>query len=110
MAFRPTLWPTLFTIPTLIVLLGLGTWQLERLHWKEALIAERTARTTALPISVPAPSVPLPAEVLDELDYFHATVVGQFLHDREMYLAARTMEGSVGFQIVTPLLRSDGSI
>ena len=35
MQFRPTLWPTLFTVPALIVLLGLGTWQVHRLHWKE---------------------------------------------------------------------------
>jgi len=53
MKFRPTLWPTVFTIPALIVLLGLGTWQVDRLHWKEGLIADRTARTTAAPIALP---------------------------------------------------------
>ena len=37
--FRFTLWPTVFTIPFLAVLLGLGVWQLERLEWKTALIA-----------------------------------------------------------------------
>lgn len=34
-----------------IVLAGLGTWQVQRLHWKEALIAERTARLAAPPIA-----------------------------------------------------------
>ena len=33
----------------LAVLLGLGTWQIERLIWKEGLIAERHAAVTAPP-------------------------------------------------------------
>ena len=45
--FRPRLWPTLLTVPALLVLLGLGTWQVQRLHWKEALIAERQAGLAA---------------------------------------------------------------
>jgi surfeit locus 1 family protein len=109
MRFRPTLWPTLFTVPTMIVLLGLGTWQLERLQWKEALIADRAARTSAPPIELPPPG-PLSASALNDLDFHHAAASGEFLHDREMYLAARTMEGSVGFQIVTPLRMGDGRV
>ena len=35
MPFRPTFWPTLFTIPALILLLGLGSWQVQRLFEKE---------------------------------------------------------------------------
>jgi surfeit locus 1 family protein len=108
--FRPTFWPTVITVPALLVLLGLGTWQVERLYWKEALIAERTARTTAVPIALPEPGAPLSPEEFADLDYRRATATGQFLHDREMYLAARTMEGSVGYQVVTPLQRTDGSV
>ena len=29
--FRPRLWPTLFTIPAVLAMLGLGTWQVQRL-------------------------------------------------------------------------------
>ena len=39
----------------LVVLLGLGTWQVQRLHWKQELLAQ-IARAEA------APAVPLPAE------------------------------------------------
>ena len=38
MRFRPTFWPTVFTIFSVLVLIGLGTWQLDRLGWKTALI------------------------------------------------------------------------
>ncbi|MGH6928239.1 MAG: SURF1 family protein, partial [Dongiaceae bacterium] len=110
MTFRPTFWPTMFTAPALLVLLGLGTWQVERLQWKEGLIAERTVRTTAAPIALPAAGTQLSAEALADLDYRRATAAGQFRHDREMYLAARTMQGAVGHQVVTPLRRADGSV
>jgi surfeit locus 1 family protein len=39
----------------LIVLLGLGTWQLERKAWKEGLIAALAARTSAEPMPLPSP-------------------------------------------------------
>ncbi len=110
MKFRPTFLPTVFTVPALIVLLGLGTWQVQRLYEKREQIAERTARTTAAPIALPAAGPPLSAVALADLDYRHGAATGVFLHDREMYLAARTMEGSVGYQIVTPLQQADGSV
>ena len=47
--FRPRLWPTLATALGLAVLIGLGTWQVERLEWKRALIAEREAQLAAPP-------------------------------------------------------------
>ena len=110
MTFRPTLWPTVFTIPALIVLLGLGTWQVQRLYEKREQIAERTARTTAAAVALPAAGTPLSAAALADLDYRHGAATGVFLHEHEMYLAARTMEGSVGYQIVTPLQEADGSV
>ena len=47
-------WPGLMTVVMLAVLLGLGTWQVHRLHWKEAILAQ-IARAEA------APPVPLPS-------------------------------------------------
>ena len=104
MRFRPTLWPTVFTIPALIVLLGLGTWQVDRLHWKEG--SDRRAH------GAHDGGADRPAggghrncrrRAIADLDFRHGAATGTFLHERELYLAARTMEGSVGYQIVTPL-------
>ena len=103
MTFRPTLWPTVFTIPALILLLGLGTWQVERLHWKEGLIAERTARSTGAPIALP----PDDADAKG-YDFTKTQVTGHFLNDKEMFLAARSLNGNVGYQVVTPFLLSSG--
>ena len=40
----------LLGVPAIIVLLGLGTWQVQRLQWKEALIATISERTHAAPL------------------------------------------------------------
>lgn len=103
--FRPTLWPTVFTIPSLIILLALGSWQVERLHWKEGLIAERTARSSGAPIPLPAVTAPAAS-----YEFSKTRVTGAFRNDKEMYLAARSLNGNVGYHVVTPIVLADGSV
>ncbi|CAN5376562.1 SURF1 family protein [soil metagenome] len=43
---------TLFTIPALAFLIGLGVWQVQRLHWKEGLIDQADAAAKAPPASI----------------------------------------------------------
>jgi cytochrome oxidase assembly protein ShyY1 len=47
--------PAAFALAALAVLLGLGTWQIERKAWKEALIASLTQRLAATPVALPPP-------------------------------------------------------
>jgi surfeit locus 1 family protein len=102
--FRPTLVPTLITIPAVAVMLGLGAWQVERLEWKQELIASRTARFAAPPIALPqAPAEPA------EFEFHRVRVTGTYLHEREMYLPARTLNGNLGWHVITPLMRDEGS-
>ena len=44
---RLPLWPTLFTLLALPLLISLGMWQLHRADWKEALLARLTAAAQA---------------------------------------------------------------
>jgi surfeit locus 1 family protein len=103
--FRFTLWPTLFTIPALVVLLGLGTWQVERLAWKTALIDARTA-------ALAAPAVPVPEALAaaEPLDFHHVIAHGRFDHAKELYIGAFDTRGIEGFQIVTPMTLEDGNV
>ncbi|HEY0184809.1 MAG TPA: SURF1 family cytochrome oxidase biogenesis protein, partial [Rhodopila sp.] len=39
--------PSLSTLLMLVVLLGLGTWQIYRLRWKEGILAQIAAAETA---------------------------------------------------------------
>lgn len=43
---------TLFTIPALALLIGLGVWQVQRLKWKEGLIDQAEAASTAAPATI----------------------------------------------------------
>ncbi len=98
-------WPSFFALPAFLMLLGLGTWQIERLHWKEGLIAARQAAVTAPPVDLPAS--------LDEArsrEFHRVQVTGTFLHEHEFYIGATAESGRNGYQVVTPLRRADGSI
>lgn len=53
---RGIVWPGVFALAGLLVLVSLGTWQVERKAWKEALIATLNDRLKAAPIALPQPS------------------------------------------------------
>ena len=55
-------------------LLGLGTWQLQRLEWKQALIVEAETR----PSQPPRPLARLLQGEVDDLAYRRASVTGRF--------------------------------
>jgi surfeit locus 1 family protein len=85
--FRPRPVPTIIAGTGIVLLLALGTWQLFRLAEKNAINAFRAER-------VATAAVPLPART--------------FRHDRELRVNARSQRGNTGYDIVTPLERSDG--
>lgn len=102
MAFRPKLFPTLFTIPALIALVGLGVWQLQRLEWKETLIDRLQTRAEAPPESLP------PGDLsMEEWEFRTVTLTGHFLHEDEMHLLNRSLNGNPGLHVITPFRRTD---
>ena len=78
-AWRDLVAPGLASLIALAILLGLGTWQLERKAWKEDLILRLVRQTRAEPVAPPAAESWDPAR--DE--FRHVRVAGQFLNDRE---------------------------
>jgi surfeit locus 1 family protein len=95
---KPLLWPTLMTLPAVLGALALGTWQVQRLQWKNALVAERQARRDAPPLAA-LPERFEPAQH----EFRKVRVTGRLLHDKEMYLAARSLRGNAGYHLITPL-------
>jgi surfeit locus 1 family protein len=103
--FRPLFWPTVFTVPVALLLVGLGSWQIERLFWKRELIAQRQAALAAAPIAVP-----LSLEKARGDEFRHVTDEGIFLHDKEIFLGATSEAGRNGYQVLTPLQEPGGRI
>lgn len=83
------------------ILMALGTWQVERLRWKEALVAQIDARIGSAPVAIDA----LEAQYAGtgDVDYTPATVEGRFLNENERYFLS-TFEGQSGWNVHVPML------
>ena len=91
MKFRPLFWPTVFSLPALLVLIGLGTWQVHRLEWKNQLIDNFESRAAATPIELPR------GDIAPDLEFRRLALTGTFDHGREVFMTGRTFEGNAGF-------------
>ncbi|MBB3935028.1 SURF1 family protein [Aureimonas phyllosphaerae] len=94
-------------ITALGILLSLGAWQVERLFWKEGLIATIDARIHAPPVDVS--DVARRVVAGEDIDYVPVTARGRFLHAGERFFLA-TREGAAGWHVLTPLLLADGAV
>ena len=90
------------------VLIALGTWQVQRLQWKVALIARVEARVHAVPQPAPGRS-DWGAVNAGDHEYLHVRAAGTFLHDDETRVYASTVLGP-GYWIITPLKTEDGTV
>lgn len=99
------LWPTVCTLAALAVLIGLGTWQIQRKAWKEGLLDAIAQRATAAPVSLDAAARRWTTG--EDLEYLRVTASGRYHHDKERLLYAPGKEGP-GFHVFTPLETADG--
>jgi surfeit locus 1 family protein len=90
------------------LLLALGVWQVERRAWKLDLIERVAQRVHADAVALPSASSWPSINRADD-EYRHVTVSGRFLHDRETFVQALTIDGP-GYWVVTPLVTAQGGI
>lgn len=102
--FRPRLWPTLMTLPAVILMLGFSAWQVERRSWKHELIALRVARMAAAAVALPA------QPDLKRFEYRKVSLRGRFLHAKELYVGARSRRSNLGYHVYTPFAANDGTV
>lgn len=84
---------------------ALGLWQVERLGWKEALIARAERNVNAAPVPVPGPSQW--GAITPDDEYRRMQATGRYDFDREVLVAATTELGS-GYWVLTPLRTAEG--
>lgn len=102
-AWRVLLWPTVAATVALAILLALGTWQVQRLAWKNAWIAELRAAEAL-------PPEPLPAEIDDPaaVVFRRFAVTGRFRHDLSVLVGVHERDRRLGNYLFTPLERAQG--
>ena len=103
---RPLLVPAIFTLIVGGILVGLGIWQLDRLAWKDAIVARIEARTTAAPQPLP-PREGWDALKPDDYEYRRVTVAGRFDNAKEAYILRASSDGPV-YHVLTPLALAGG--
>ena len=103
-AGRGLFWPTVAMLPALLLLIGLGTWQLQRKAWKEDLIAKIHSRIAAKPIAL-ADAIAKHARG-EDIEYLPVTAKGRFVGEKSLLYYAPGPKGP-GFEVFTPLLLDD---
>jgi surfeit locus 1 family protein len=95
------------------LLSGLGIWQLQRLAWKEAVLAQISARRDAAPAPLP-PQDEWARLDPDRYDYRRVILRGFFDHAKESPLFRASATGAAadgpGYEILTPLRLADGGM
>lgn len=111
---RSLILPGLAALVALAILIGLGTWQLQRKAWKEDLIGQIEARAYGEPGAI-VPETDWAAWRADQDEFRKVRVTGTFLHAFEapVYgLAPGERQGAPlqGYYLITPLKLASGAI
>lgn len=112
--FRALILPGLCTLVALGVLCGLGVWQLQRLAWKEALIARVAARMQFSFVPWAPGEAEWPSVNAEQHEYLHVRITGIFRHDHEalcyeLLSDARGKFSGPGYWVLTPLETAGGA-
>lgn len=102
------LWPTVMTGFALPVLIGLGSWQMQRKAWKETLIAAIAERTTAAPVELVSATSATYEDFNLGFEYMRVKARGRFLNDKERYYYAPEQARGPGYHVYTPFELKDG--
>lgn len=89
------------------ILIALGSWQMQRLEWKENLLASLDQRLTSTPVSIQ--DVIKVAKKGDDFEYQPVTLEGVFDHTKERHFFA-THNGFSGYYVYTPFTGDFGTV
>jgi surfeit locus 1 family protein len=106
MRLRPYPGFTIFAATLFAILCGLGVWQIQRLHWKLALIAQVNGHMEAAPVSLDR-ALKMDA---DAVQYRRVALSGRFDYTKEAYVFTTDREGVPVYHVLTPFRTDEGRI
>ena len=106
---RPKISPLLLILSGIAfaILIGLGTWQWNRMIWKEELV--NTINTRIVEAPVPLNAIIGMADSGADFEYRPVKLTGKLMNDREQYVLA-TLDGQSGWHIYTPVEVDGGQV
>lgn len=105
----------LVVLAAFLVLVGLGTWQLQRRAWKQDLLATLTERLAAPPVSLPDPSE-WPRLSREQYEFRRVVFPAEYLLDRDalVYSIGSSLRAGEptgpGYYVFTPARLLNGGI
>lgn len=106
---RPPLLPTVLTLISIVFLCALGSWQVQRLHWKEGVLAKLDqADHEKNPPLLSYAGISRMAASGD--DFAAAQLKGRFTGGPEMLLGMRTWQGRTGYHALAVLDMPGGAV
>lgn len=97
---RRLILPLLFGLAGTGVLIALGVWQMQRLEWKEAILADIDQRITGTPVAIPVDPDP-------EADRFLPVTASGRIAGQEVLIQSSLKSVGAGFRVVVPF-ETDG--
>jgi len=88
--------PLIFGLVGVAILIGLGTWQMQRLAWKEGVLADIEARIGADPVALPQTPDP------ENDRYLPVQITGQMGAQALRVLVSQKQVGA-GYRVISPL-------
>ncbi|GBE77684.1 Cytochrome oxidase assembly protein [Sparassis crispa] len=85
---------------------ALGTWQVQRLKWKVALIDELEEKLHLEPMLLPKQ---INVAAIPDFTFRKVSIRGHWDNDHAMLLGPRVRDGTIGYHLVVPFIRSEGS-
>ena len=102
--FRPGWLASAAALAAVVLLAGLGTWQVQRLQWKRALLAEQNARIGEPPLALPDALARGEARA-----WRRVYAAGRYDAPRSILVHPVTRERRDGARVLTPLLLEEPS-
>lgn len=103
------LWASVFTLAGVLILCGLGTWQVQRHFWKADLLAAIHNAYERDPALTQLDGAALRRAGMESPVFAYGTVAGGLRHDLSFMVGPRTHQGGRGYHVITPLRLQDGS-
>ncbi len=91
---RRLILPLIFGIVGTAILVGLGTWQVQRLMWKEAILSEIDARIVDAPVAIPANPDP-------EADRFLPVRASGTITQDELHVLVSVKKIGPGYRVIS---------
>ena len=98
---RRLILPISFGLIGIVILVSLGNWQVQRLAWKQEILAEIDGRIAAAPIEIPT-------AVSEENDRFLSVRGEGRILDEELHVLASSKQTGAIYRVISPFEMSDG--